>query len=202
MPPDRPKRGPPKPSPTAYTSTNILKSKSPLAHPTADLHAFLLACFTEWPNYTESEKDCLISSLPPAYQTRTTDAAGNLNCPLTIDFVRSDTYIRDGLERFKREVTDGYYDPTWRKNAAVATREREEGKFDEYLQDKVEGDFGEVVAEEKEPESSESDKEWGKDKAKGVGRGKGKSPRGKAKGRPRDSAARGEMQSLSMEIEE
>lgn len=119
-----------------------------------------------------------------------------------MDFIREDPYLREGIERFKRDVAEGYLDPTWRKSAAIAMREREEGKFDEYLRDKVESEFGDSSRGEDARESSESDKEWGKDKAESGGKGKGKKVRGeKGKGRPRGAAARGEMQS-AMEMDD
>lgn len=201
MPSVRPKRAPPKPTVVAYTSSSILKSTSVLTKPTTDLHAFLLSCLTSWSEYTEPQKQQIISSLPPAYQVRNIDADGNLECPLSMDFIREDPYLREGIEKFKRDVSEGYFDPTWRRNAMIAMREREEGKFDEYLHEKVEAEFGEVVLEEDDDASSESDKEWGKSKAKGSGRAKGKNSRGgKGKGHPRAAAARGELQS-AMEME-
>ena len=199
MPPTRPKRGPPKVSLTAYTSSAILKSTSVLTKPSTDLPAFLLTCLTSWSDYTEAQKHQIISSLPPTYQIRRTDSDGKLECPLSIEFIREDNYLREGIEKFKRDVGEGYFDPTWRKNAAMAMREREEGRFDDYLRDKVEAEFGDIVAEEdEEQETSQSDKEWGMDKSKGGGKAKakGKNIRGeKGRGRTRRAAARGELQS-------
>lgn len=120
-------------------------------------------------------------------------------CPLSVDFIRDDQYVREGIEKFKRDVSEGYFDPTWRKNAAIAMRERVEGKFDDYLREKVEAEFGDHPPEEdQEQESSESDKDWAKKKTKDARRSKGK---GKEKGRPRGVAARGEMQS-AMEMDD
>ena len=199
MPAARPKRGIPKPSPTAYTSSAILKSTSIITRPATNLQAFLLTCLTSWPEYTEAQKHQIINSLPPAYQIRSTDPDGNLVCPLSVDFIRDDQYVREGIEKFKRDVSEGYFDPTWRKNAAIAMRERVEGKFDDYLREKVEAEFGDHPPEEdQEQESSESDKDWAKKKTKDARRGKGK---GKEKGRPRGVAARGEMQS-AMEMDD
>lgn len=199
MPAARPKRGPPKPSPTAYTSSAILKSTSIITRPTTNLQAFLLTCLNSWSEYTEPQKDQIINSLPPAYQTRSTDPEGNLLCPLSIDFIREDPYVREGIEKFKRDVNEGYFDPTWRKNAAIAMRERAEGKFDDYVRQKVEVEFGDLPLEDdQEQESSESDKEWRKTKGQGARKGKGK---GKDNGRPRGVAARGEMQS-AMEMDD
>jgi Asx homology domain len=204
MPPARAKRGPPKPSSTAYTPSSIFKSNSPLTHPTTDLHAFLLTCLISWSTYTPTEQRRIISSIPPAYRTYTTSPNGELECPLSIDFIHTDAYLKTGIERFKREVGEGYYEATWRKNATLATQEREEGKFDEYVRGKVEMDFGEVAAED-EQESSESDKGWGKerDNAKG-GRGKGKNVQGlgRGKARLRAGGVRGEMRLLATDMEE
>lgn len=197
MPASRPKRGPPKPSLAAYTSSAILKSTSLLAKASTDLHAFLLTCLASWSEYSEAQKDQIISSLPPTYQIRRTDADGKLECPLSVEFLREDNYLREGIEKFKRDVGEGYFDPTWRKNAAMAMRERGEGRFDEYLRDKVEAEFGDVVEEDEGQESSQSDTEWGMDTSKGGGKakGKGKEIRGeKGRGRTR-RAARGELQS-------
>lgn len=205
MPPTRPRRAPPKPSLTTYTSSAILKSTSILAKPTTDLHAFLLTCLKSWSDYTEAQKHQIIASLPPTYRIHITDSEGNLECPLSIDFIREDTYLREGIEKFKRDVGEGYFDPTWRKNAGIAMREREEGKFDEYLRDKVDAEFGEVVPEqqqEEEQELSESDKEWGKGKAKSDGKEKGKNADGiMGRGRARRAVARGELQS-AMEMDD
>lgn len=202
MPLARPKRGPPKPSPTAYTSTAIMKSNSPLTHPKTNLHAFLLTCLTSWSTYTPAERRKVIATLPLTYRTYTTNASGELECPLSIDFINRDTYLKTGIEKFKREVGEGYYEATWRKNAGIASQERDEGKFDEYVQGKAEMDFGEIADEdEEEQKSSESDKEWGKDTAKGE-KGKGKNVRGKGKARLRAGGVRGEMRSLAMDMEE
>jgi hypothetical protein len=196
MPPTRPKRGPPKISATAYTSSAILKSTSILTKPTTDLHAFLVTCLTSWSEYTEAQKQQVIASLPPTYQTSKTDVDGNLECPLSIDFTREDTYLREGIEKFKRDVGEGYFDPTWRKTAAIAMRDREEAEF------------GEVVPEqeqEEQQEASESDKDWGKSKVTGSGRRNGKiiheGRQGERRsGRPRGAATRGELQSaMSMD---
>ena len=118
-----------------------------------------------------------------------------------MDFIREDPYVREGIEKFKRDLSEGYFDPTWRKNAAIAMRERAEGKFDDYVRDKVENEFGDLPledAQEQEQESSESDKEWRKTKGQGAIKSKG---RGKDNGRPRGVAARGEMQS-AMEMDD
>jgi hypothetical protein len=203
MPPARAKRGPPKTNPIAYTPSSILKSNSPLTHPTTDLHAFLLSCLTSWSTYTPTEQRRIISSLPPAYRTYTTSPTGELDRPLSIDFIHTDAYLKTGIERFKREVGEGYYEATWRKNATLATQEREEGKFDEYVRGKVEMDFGKVTTEEDEQKSSESDMEWGKDKDKANGRrGKGKNIRGLGRGKAklRTGGVRGEMRLLAMDM--
>jgi hypothetical protein len=201
MPAARPKRGPSKPSPTAYTSSAILKSTSIITRPTTNLQAFLLTCLNSWSEYTEPQKHQIINSLPTAYQIRNTDSEGNLICPLSMDFIREDLYVREGIEKFKRDVSEGYFDPAWRQNAAIAMRERAEGKFDDYIREKVENEFGDLPvedAQEQEQESSESDREWRKTKGQGARKGKGK---GKGNGRPRGVTARGEMQS-AMEMDD
>lgn len=45
----------------------------------------------------------------------------------------SDIYIKRAIARFKRDVSDGYYEKAWQDKAKRSHAERQQGKFDDYL---------------------------------------------------------------------
>lgn len=155
---------------TAKSSTGpwsvqrILNGSSPIA--TKDVHAFLVPAISGWStDYTEAEKRTIIDSLPPRFRRYDTDATGALVCPITLDFVLDDPFLKSAVSKFKRAVADGFYEQGWQNRARRAMQERQEGRFDEYLQEQVEAAFGEVEGEEEEvveeEEGDGSDGEWG-----------------------------------------
>jgi len=107
-----------------------------------------------WSNYSEDEKRSIIDSLPPNYREYEIDDKGSLICPLTLDFVLGDRYLQSAITKFKREVTDGFYEKRWQNQAKQAMQERREGKFDDYLKEHVEEMFG----EEKDGDGDDVDK--------------------------------------------
>lgn len=96
--------------------------------------------------YTEEEKRGIIDALPPSYRQYNLDESGKLLCPIAIDFVLSDSFLKRGVSKFKNDVEEGYYDPAWQTRARKAMQERREGKSDEYLKQHVEEMFGDGTA--------------------------------------------------------
>ena len=172
MPPrsKRPQRAPPLTTARAFSQTSPLLSN--------DIGALLANCVENWHDlYSEDEKRGLIMSFPPGYRIYEVDQAGRLKCPITSDFARNDSYIQAASVRFRKDLGEGYYETKWQKDANLAMSERAEGKFDEYLDTKVEEQFGDLVADgaREEPEQlcESSDGEWGKKTTTGTKRWNG-----------------------------
>ncbi|KIX99197.1 uncharacterized protein Z520_04773 [Fonsecaea multimorphosa CBS 102226] len=155
-----------------WSSHRVLNASSPII--TADIHSFLVTAVSSWTaeadSYTETEKRSIIDSLPPRYRTYELDAEGRLKCPLSVEFVLDDPYIKAAVHKFKRDVSEGCYEKTWQNQARKAMQERRDGKFDPYLQEQTEQTFGdpsssdgqdETAADKNiEPEVDSSDGDW------------------------------------------
>ncbi|EXJ65805.1 uncharacterized protein A1O5_11046 [Cladophialophora psammophila CBS 110553] len=138
------------------------------------MHGFLIAAVSSWnadsDAYTEHEKRSIIDSLPPRYRKYELDAEGRLKCPLSVEFVLDDPYIKAAVHKFKRDVSEGCYERSWQNQARKAMQERRDGKFDPYLQEQTEETFGEsgsngqgeTVDEDVCAQVDSSDGEWGK----------------------------------------
>ncbi|KAK6384773.1 hypothetical protein LTS17_002336 [Exophiala oligosperma] len=132
--PVAPKSGP-------WSTARILNSTSPITQ--KDIHSFLVRAVSDWStSYTEDEKRAIIDSLPPRLRIYDVDSSGKLVCPVTPDFVLGDPHVKAAIPKFKRQVTEGYYEKGWQKRAMAATRERVDGRFDAYLQEQVDAFFG------------------------------------------------------------
>ena len=100
-----------------------------------------------------------------------------------------DPFLKRSVSKFKTDVEDGYYDPSWQSKARKAMQERREGQFDEYLKQHVEETFGGTASHDQGKEaqnqvaggqtsngqdetgSSTDDGEWVANKAKKGKRG-------------------------------
>ncbi|OAP57848.1 hypothetical protein AYL99_08586 [Fonsecaea erecta] len=164
----RPKR--PKRNTGPWSSQRIFNSSSPIVG--ADVHGFLVTAVSGWTaapdSYTETEKRSIIDSLPPRYRKYEVDDEGRLKCPLSVDFVLDDPYVRAAVHKFKRDVSEGFYEKSWQNQARKAMQERRDGKFDPYLQEQTEESFGdpgpdgqgETADEDIHPEVDSSDGDW------------------------------------------
>jgi hypothetical protein len=155
----RPKRS--KITKISLPAHQILNSNTPVID--QDLHGFITTALSPalWDGYSEAEKRSLINLFPAAHRKYNVDANGNLQCPVSVEFLQSDTYVKAGLARFKRDVKDGYWEAKWQDRARKAMEERREGKFDEYLRDHAEECFGEETADQAEnDDDGNSESDW------------------------------------------
>ncbi|KAH0828458.1 hypothetical protein AYO21_00405 [Fonsecaea monophora] len=166
-----------------WSSQRILNSSSPIT--TTDIHGFLVAAISNWTaepdSYTEVEKRSIIDTLPPRYRKYELDVEGRLKCPLSVEFMLDDPYIKAAVNKFKRDVSEGYYEKSWQNQARKAMQERRDGKFDSYLQQHTEETFGdsglnsqdETADDHVDAAADSSDGDWadGPDGPSGRGRG-------------------------------
>ena len=90
----------------------------------------------------------MIDALPPAYRIYEHDEAGALKCPISIDCIKSDPFLKRAVSKFKTDVSEGSYEEKWQRDAKKAMQERAEGKFDEHLRQQVEYMFGDIGGDE------------------------------------------------------
>jgi hypothetical protein len=155
----RPKRS--KTGKISLSPPQILGSNTPVIG--QDIHGFVATALSPalWDGYAEAEKRSLIGLFPGAYRKYNVDADDRLQCPVSIEFLQSDTHLRAGVARFKRDVKDGYWEAKWQDQARKAMQERKEGKFDEYLRDHAEECFGEdAVDQAKNDDGGHSESDW------------------------------------------
>ncbi|KAI1614803.1 hypothetical protein EDD37DRAFT_407074 [Exophiala viscosa] len=126
-----------------------------------NIHAFLVAAISGWStDYTEAEKRAIIDSLPPRLRQYNEDIYGALVCPLTADMVQNDANIKAAVPKFKQNVAEGFYEQGWQNRARRAMEERQDGRFEEYLEELVEAAFGEAEVAGEAEEGDSEDGEW------------------------------------------
>jgi hypothetical protein len=130
----------------SWATSKILTASSAITAPSTDIYAFLITCMSGFDSYSEAEKHAIIDVLPEPYRKYNLTAENKLECPLSLDFVMSDPFLKRAISKFKNDVSEGYYDPTWQSKARVAMQERRDGVFDEYLKRHVEKMFGDGVS--------------------------------------------------------
>jgi len=161
-----------------WSSSRILNSTSPLVTKDLDIHAFLVTCISGWRDnctYSEADRRAIIGSLPPAYRRYDVDDEGHLICPVSVDFMLEDPYVKAATGKFKRAVGAGLYERIWQNQARKAMQERREGGFDEFLHEQTEATFGEAAMgfdegdgeDEDEVGAASSDGEWREKAGKG-----------------------------------
>jgi len=163
-----------------WSSSRIVDSSSPIV--SKDIHAFLVTAISAWNSdndtYTEAEKRSIIESLPLAHQKFELDSEGRLICPLSVEFVLEDPYVKSAVQRFKNDISEGYYEKSWQTQARKAMQERQEGKFDAYSRERTEQVFGDLVDNVEDMNDADmdtSDGEWsGQKPANGRSTSKGK----------------------------
>lgn len=114
----------------------------------------------QWEQYTEEEKQGIMASLPPTRQEQlsklTIDPGSKDEVPalppLSEEFCLKDTYLKRAVARFKRDLSDGYYEKSWSDKAKRAHEERLQGKFDDYLRQHAEELFQEDEEDDVSPE--------------------------------------------------
>ncbi len=145
----------------------VLSHNSPILN--QDIHGFITTALSpvQWQQYTEEEKRKIIDLFPVACRRYHQDATGSLVCPVNIDFLQHDAYIKTGVARFKRDLENGCWEEKWQRDARKAMRERKEGKFDEYLKEHAQEQFGEEAAAENvgqaDGDDIDSDSDWGRE---------------------------------------
>lgn len=108
-------------------------------------------------DYSDAEKRSIIDTLPTAYRVYQRDEAGSLVCPIEVDFIKCDPYLKRAISKFQEDVSEGSYEEKWQNQARKAMQERAEGKFDDYLQQHVEEMYGDVGVEKADEEAQERD---------------------------------------------
>lgn len=131
----------PKNATARFAADRIFHTGSPIV--SSDVQAFVAKCVAGWDlNYTEDEKMRLIDTMPARYRRYESDGDGRLTCPLPVDLVRQDAFMKAAINKFQKDVQEGYYLKSWQERATKATRERQEGTFDDYLRETAEQRFG------------------------------------------------------------
>ena len=155
----RPKRTPGL-SKTAIQPARVLNASSPILQ--RDLHAFLPTALspTYWAQYSKEEKANIIELLPDPYHKCDTDQEGKLRSPLGMEFLQEDTYVRAAVMRFERDMKDGFWEQGWRQQAQRANEMKLEGRFDDYLRNRLEELFGEEDVQGTDADMDESDSDW------------------------------------------
>lgn len=146
----------------SLSAHRVLESDTPVLD--RDIHGFITAALgpNYWSQYSEEEKRMLIDLFPVAYRNYNVDLEGRLECPVSVEFLRSDSFVKAGLARFKRDVKDGYWGAKWQNQARKAMQERNQGRFDDYLKGHVEEYFGEELGDEAEEDEhcSVTESDW------------------------------------------
>lgn len=136
----------------SWAKSKILSPQSAIT--SQDIQSFLITAISGWnTNYSDDEKRRIIDALPPAYRVCEYDEAGALKCPIGIEFIMGDPYLKRGISKFKEEVGEGSYEDRWQQQAKKAMAERADGMFDEYLQQHTEEMFGDVPEDDNDAES-------------------------------------------------
>jgi hypothetical protein len=150
---DRPRRDPKKPQvftieppPTkssggSWSASKVLTKSSGVIN--ADIQAFLLTCVAGWESYSADEQRDIIGTLPQGRRIYVTNPeTGKYTCPLEVDFIASDPYMKRAIVRFKNDLKDGHYSQTWQRQSRQAMKDRADGRFDKYLKQHLEDTFG------------------------------------------------------------
>jgi hypothetical protein len=54
----------------------------------------------------------------------------------------TDPYLKRATAKFRDDLEEGFYDPSWQKRATKAGEERREGKFEDFVKQQMEDRFG------------------------------------------------------------
>ena len=144
----------------SISAPRVLNADTPILN--RDIHGFITTALSPafWSQYSEEEKRKLIDLFPAKYRHYDVDDNGSLKCPVSTDFIQTDSYVRAGVARFKRDVEAGCWEARWQVQARKAMEERKEGKFDEYLEDHAEECFGEETAGDAVEDDDHSESDW------------------------------------------
>lgn len=82
-------------------------------------------------------------------------------CPVDLEFLQNDGYVKAGVARFKRDLEAGVWEEKWQRDAHKAMQERKEGKFDQYLKDRAEEQFGDENSHDGDREADGDDPDSG-----------------------------------------
>ena len=178
----------------SWAKSKILTPQSAII--TQDLQSFLVTAISGWANnYTDEERRLIIDTLPPADRIYEYDEVGTLKCPISLDFVMTDPFLKRALSKFKDDVSEGSYEEKWQRDAKKAMQERADGKFDEHLKQQVEEMFGDGGADESANDENDenhhqesdlsSDGSWSAKPKVSKSRAKVQGGSGRSRGQPR-----------------
>ena len=148
----------------------VLNHSSPILN--QDIHGFIAIALSpvQWQQYSEAEKRKIIDLFPEAYQSYEKDATGSLLCPVSVDFLWNDRYVKAGVARFKRDLENGCWEEKWQRDARKAMQERKEGNFDDYVKEHAQEQFGGEDTVRRKGHANEDDmdsnSDWGRENGK------------------------------------
>lgn len=97
----------------------------------------MLATPEAWDCLSEDEKDLVVSLLPNSIRTligmkdNVYDGIKTLGT-LPQEFLLHDNDWQEGVRMYQQEVGEGQYEEKWQEQAVLASKERDEGKFDNF----------------------------------------------------------------------
>lgn len=99
-----------------------------------------------WTCLDEDEKQEILSLLPEhvhpiAERTGENETEAKIP-PLPESFLRYSTHWRDAVRQFQTDLENGRYDPEWQRRAKEASRQRAEGRFDNFKEKEFEQFWG------------------------------------------------------------
>lgn len=118
-----------------------------------------------------------------------------MKCPISLDFVMTDPFLKRAVSKFKDDVSEGSYEEKWQRDAKKAMQERADGKFDEHLRQQVEEMFGDGGADDCDNDEGDendhqesdlsSDGSWSAEPKASKQTAKVQGGSGRSRGRPR-----------------
>ena len=137
----------------SWTTAKVLTKASGITNTdTPQIQSFLSQCIISWDIYSLEDQRLIINTLPPTRRLFLINPeTQKFTCPLDAAFIATDPHIKRGVTRFKEDLENGCYTATWQRQARQAMREREEGRFDEYLAHHIEDNFGDPIGDDDDP---------------------------------------------------
>ncbi|KAI1800459.1 Asx homology domain-containing protein [Daldinia bambusicola] len=132
----------------------LTNPRAPLA--TASLRE-LLCSKQAWDLLSAEEKQQVLSKFPDDKEILD---AGTENARPDIAALRNNNNFRNDIARYQDDMSKGWHDPEWIRQAQAAHRKREVGFYDEYLSARFEEDWGMEIpeeGEEKDPQDREKE---------------------------------------------
>ncbi|KAI1466351.1 Asx homology domain-containing protein [Daldinia caldariorum] len=131
----------------------LTNPRAPLA--TAKLRQLL--CSTQaWDLLSAEEKQQVLAKFPDSKEILD---AGTENARPDIAALRNNNNFRHDIARYQDDLSKGWHDPEWIRQAQAAHRKRDVSFYDEYLSARFEEDWGIEVPKEEEEEKDPQDAE-------------------------------------------